>query len=131
MSLRDQILAADDLPREAVEVPEWGCTVFVRTMTGAERDSFELSMHRDRGDDEKANVRNIRARLAVLTVIDSDGLRVFKDEDADALGQKSAAALDRVFAVSQRLNGLSPRDVEDMAKNSDGAPSDGSGSCSL
>ena len=34
-----------------------------------------------------------------------------------ALGDKSAAALDRCFAVAQRLNGFSSDDVEDLAGN--------------
>ena len=40
---REAILAAEDLPRELVEVPEWGGAVYVRALTGAERDQFEAS----------------------------------------------------------------------------------------
>lgn len=35
-----------------------------------------------------------------------------------ALGRKSAAALDRVFAAGQRLNGLTNQDVDELAGNS-------------
>ena len=35
-----EILAADDLPTEDVEVSEWNGTVRVRALTGAERDKL-------------------------------------------------------------------------------------------
>ena len=41
---RDEILAASDLTKELVEVPEWGGSVYVRAMTGTERDSYEESV---------------------------------------------------------------------------------------
>jgi len=44
------------------------------------------------------------------------GDRLFADADIAALGSKSAKALDRVFAVAQRLNGIGSDQV-DQAKN--------------
>jgi hypothetical protein len=41
---KDQILHADDLPRREVQTPEWGGSVFVRALTGDERDSYEGEM---------------------------------------------------------------------------------------
>lgn len=123
---REAILAAEDLPRELVEVPEWGGAVYVRALTGAERDQFEASIVEQRGRDMRMNMRNIRAKLVALTVVDEDGQRIFTDDDVAALGGKSAAALDRLFAVAQRLSGLSKEDVEELAKNSESVQSAGS-----
>ena len=117
------ILAASDLKTEDVEVPEWGGTVRVRSFTGRERDAFEASMVRGDGKDRKVDLTNMRARLVGLTVIDEAGQRLFTDEEVDLLGSKSGAALDRVFAVAQKLNGLSGADVEELSKNSSGVPS--------
>jgi len=114
---REAILQADDLPRELVEVPEWGGALYVRALTGAERDAFEQSIVETRGKNTRMNLRNIRARLVALTVIDEDGNRLFSDDDVEALGRKSAAALNRVFEVAQRLSGLRPEDVEELAGN--------------
>jgi hypothetical protein len=114
---RDAILKAQDLPTEVVEIPEWNGAVIVRGLTGAERDAFEQSIVETRGKNTRMNLRNIRAKLVALTVVDEDGNRIFSDEDAEALGKKSAAALDRVFAVAQRLSGLRPEDVEELAGN--------------
>lgn len=120
---REAILAAEDLPRELVEVPEWGGAVYVRALTGAERDQFEASIVEQRGRDVRMNMRNIRAKLVALTVVDEGGQRIFTDDDVAALGGKSAAALDRLFAVAQRLSGLSKEDVEELAKNSESVQS--------
>ena len=46
---REDIAQADDIVIEAVDVPEWGGTVLVKGMTGAERDRFEISMLADPG----------------------------------------------------------------------------------
>ena len=114
MLTRDSILQADDLPKESVEVPEWGGQVWVRTLSGTERDAFEQSMVMKKN---KPNMDNVRARFAVLTICDEAGERLFQAADADELGKKSAAALDRIFAVAQRLNGFSDQDQKDIAGN--------------
>jgi len=120
------ILGADDLPKQEVAVPEWGGQVWVRTMTGTERDAFEAALLN--GDNKATNLANIRARMATLTVCDDDGGRLFNDDEMAALGAKSAAALDRIFAVAQELNHFGDKDAEDLAGNSGAAPSGDSGS---
>ena len=117
------ILAANDLKTEDVDIPEWGGAVRVRSFTGRERDAFEAAMVRGDGKERKVDLTNMRARLVGLTVIDEAGQRLFTDEEVDLLGAKSGAALDRVFAVAQKLNGLSGADVEELTKNSSGGPS--------
>lgn len=114
---RDAILQAQDLPTERVVVPEWNGEVLVRALTGAERDTFEQSIVEQRGKSTRMNLQNLRAKLVALTVVDEEGKRLFSDEDAKLLGQKSAAALNRVFEVAQRLSGLTPEDVEELTGN--------------
>jgi len=120
---KSAILAADDLKTEDVDVLEWGGTVRVRAFSGRERDAFEASLVRGDGKDRKVDLTNMRARLVALTVVDESGQKVFTHDDVDLLGAKSGAALDRVFSVAQKLNGLSGADVEELTKNSSGAPS--------
>lgn len=124
---REQILGADDLKSEDVPVPEWGGTVRVRALSGAERDAYEAGIVTLRGDGSKTvNMKNLRGRLVSLSCVDEDGSRLFTDEDAIALGDKSASALERVFDVARRLSGLSEEDVEELAEGFAPAPSDGS-----
>lgn len=122
---RDAILQAEDLPTEDIEVEEWGGAVRVRALTGAERDAFEQSIVEQRGKSTRVNMRNIRAKLVALTVVDGDGKRLFSDKDAELLGKKSAVALNRVFEIAQKLSGLSPEDMEELSGNSEEGQSDG------
>jgi hypothetical protein len=123
MSLREVIFAATDLPSERVEVPEWGVTLNVRTMSGTERDAFEQSIVVG----EKISLENIRAKLCVRCIVDDAGQPVFEAGDADELGRKSSRALDRLFSVAQKLNGMGKKDLEELQKNSGTGLSAGSG----
>lgn len=121
---KDQILQAQDTPYEDVNVPEWGGAVRIGTMTGEGRDRYEQSIF----DMKKKGVTldNIRAKLIAASAIDESGNLMFSEEDIQALGKKSAKALDRLFAVAQRLNGVTDADVEELAKNSEGDRKGGS-----
>lgn len=112
---RETIFAVDDRQYEDVPVPEWGGTVRVMGLTGAERDRMEASVV---GNGRKMNLTNFRARLCALSIVDENGDRVFSDLDVGTLGKKSAAALEHVFSVSQRLSGLSDSDVDDLVGES-------------
>lgn len=114
MGLRDQIMQASDLKTEVVHVPEWGCDVTVSEMSGLDRDAFEQSLMGPAGE---RDVSNLRARLLVKTLRDENGARMFADDEAHFLGAKSASALDRCFAVAQRLNALGAPLQEAVEKN--------------
>lgn len=125
---KDAILGAQDVATEIVEVPEWGGSVRVRGLTGSERDAFEGETIERNGRSVRTNTRNLRARLVVLSVIDENGQRLFSYHDIDALGEKSARALDRIFAVAMRLSGLREEDVEELAGNFGATPGGASSS---
>lgn len=114
---REDILNADDLKTEEVEVPEWGGTVVVKMLTGQERDAFEASIV-NFGNDKRQISGNIRAKLVARAIIDPDTKKpMFSVGDIEALGNKSASALDRVFEVAQRLSKLTEKDIEELEKN--------------
>lgn len=108
---KEQILSSDDLPKKTVKVKEWGGSIIVRSMTGTERDAWEMSTY----GTGKVNMDNARAKLVALTAIDEKGERLFTAEEAEELGRKSAKALSKVFAVAQKLNGLAAGDIEELA----------------
>jgi hypothetical protein len=123
---RDDILKAEDLATEDVAVPEWGGTVRLRTLTGAERDKFEASTVQMKGNKATQNMANFRARLVSLCIIDEDGNRQFGQADVAALGAKSAAALQRLFNKCSEMNGMSEKDVEDLTEGFDEAQNESS-----
>lgn len=117
MSLRDSILAVDDLPREAVFVPQWDQTVYVRAMTGTERDTYEADLIANKDLPMRERLRNMRANLVVLTAVDENGDRIFSDDDIEAVGRKSAAALNLIVETAQQLNALTDNEIEEIAGN--------------
>jgi hypothetical protein len=131
---RDAILRAAALKTEEVRVPEWADpesgsdTVLVRELRGRERDEWEASLAVQRGRQMVPDVANMRAKLVARTVVGEDLEPLFSQQDVAALGELSAAALDRVFDAASRLSGLNPDDLEEMAKNSGTAPGGGSAS---
>ena len=125
---KDAILKASALRTEEVKVPEWADpesgadVVLVRELRGRERDEWEASLAVQRGRQMVPDVANMRAKLAARTIVDADGEPLFSQQDVAALGELSAAALDRVFEVASRLSGLNPADVEEMGKASAPTP---------
>lgn len=111
---RNAILGAQDLTHEDVPVPEWGGTVRVRMMTGSERDALASAFV---GPDGKPDMSGYRHRLLAATMIDEAGARLFSPDDLAAIGAKSAAALDRVFAAADRINQIGGHAVETATGN--------------
>lgn len=111
----DQIFGINDAKIIEVDIPEWEGSVFVKTMSGIARDAFEAqhTKLKTAGND----LYNFRARFAVCVVCDAEGNLVFKPEDAEKLGLRSAKALDRIFEAASSMNGLSADDVEQLEKN--------------
>lgn len=114
---REEILSKHDMMVQDVEVPEWGGTVRVRSLTGEERDNFEKSLILQVGNQMKPNLRNIRAKLVALSVVDKEtGKPLFSEGDLLALSGKNAAALNRVYEAAEKLSGLSKDDMEELAE---------------
>ena len=115
-----EILAADDLITETVQCDEWGGDVLIKSMTGTERDAFEVAMTKK---DEKGNIvagtlDNVRAGLVAATAVDAEGVQLFTIDQVEALGKKSALALDRCFDVASRLNRMYSAAVAEEKGNS-------------
>ncbi|MBI9042927.1 MAG: hypothetical protein JEZ06_00490 [Anaerolineaceae bacterium] len=119
LSLKERIRACEDIAQEEVFIPEWKETLFVRSLTAAERDRYEEGILIGSGKLTKTNLKNARAKLAVLTCYDEEGNKVFTDEDVSWLSGKNAAALSRIFNVASRLSGITESDMEELEKNSE------------
>jgi hypothetical protein len=125
---RDEILKADDIKTERVDVPEWGGTVIVKSLTGRQRDEFEGSMIEQRGRRAVMNTANMRAKLVAWSVVDETGERLFNNGDIPDLGEHSAAAVNRIYNVAAKLSGLSDEDVDEMVGKSERSPGSSSSS---
>ena len=114
---RDEILAATDLPREEVEVPEWGGSVLVRGLTAKERVDLASRMVTTEGEIDNQQAIELQTLIPALCMIDDDGQRLFSDGDVALLGEKSSQALNRVFEVAQKLSALTPAASKAAEKN--------------
>jgi hypothetical protein len=118
---RADILNAKDIRTERVPCPEWGGDVIVRGLTAAERDKWEASLFTTKRHGNSfeliSNRDNIRAKFVVASAVDEKGKPLFTAGDIDALTEKSAAPMDRLFAVAQRLSGMTNEDIEELEKN--------------
>jgi hypothetical protein len=126
MLSREDILRANDLERELVSVPQWGGEVYVRVMTGAERDRYERSLLALDGD--RAPVQQFRAHLLALCLCDEYGGRLFDIQEISMLNDKSWVVMDRLYEVAQRLNKTTADAVETLLGNSETTLHDASGS---
>jgi hypothetical protein len=123
MDLRTKIFEADDGKSELVEVEEWGVKVEVRSMTGKRRAFMMTRFMGDGGLDTE----RLYPELLIATVYDPEtGDMVFRPEDADALNERNAAALERIAQVALRLSGMTEKAQDDLGKDSSPTPSDGS-----
>lgn len=116
---RKSILAADDVRKEKVAVPEWKGDVYLRVLTGTDRDRFEESYA-----DQK--MKAFRIRFLLLALCDEDGERLFSDDEADILGKKSSVVINRLFEAGWKLNAFTQEAVDALGEDSETARSGGS-----
>ena len=115
---RDAILAVKDLKEpQRVEVPEWGGAIFVKEMTGHEREQFE-TFAASKVKDGKMDLSGLRISLLLVMLVDCNGLRIFGPEDASKLNSKSGTVLAKLGGIAQELNGLGATAPEELRKNS-------------
>ena len=125
---RQDILDADDILKELVEVPEWGGAVYVKGLSGAARGKYEASIIAVHGNKTITDVEGMRYKMAAITICDEDGKLLFSDKDIKALAEKSAAALQRIFDVAKRLSKISDEDVKELTEALEANPLEDSAS---
>lgn len=116
MSLRDQFVALKRKQTKA-ELPEINGEVYIREMSGDERDVYEAEQYKINGKSLEVNRKQARARLITKCLVDVEGNRVFHDDEVDIVGSIPASTLDKLFSVAVKLNGFSSNDLDDLAKN--------------
>ncbi len=122
----DEILAADDVVVESVSCPEWGGTVYLRSICSDLRDDHDQRFMRD--EKGQQDLVGMRRTLVGMCLCDSAGnAAAITPSQIIALGKKSSGAMDRCYAACQRINSMGPHDIEAAGKNSDPAAAGDSG----
>jgi len=133
---RKSLLAKEKL--EVVKVELGDDFVYVRQMTGRERDNFEQSLLKEVKDSRgqivsyERSLQDFRAKLAVCTICDDKGTAILQPNDYPMLSQNmSAAKLEKIVQEAQKLNKITEEDKEGIVKNSVAAPGGNSNSASV
>ncbi len=115
----DEILSKDDFSYTIIDVPEWGGSLRIRSLSGAERTIITKMINQRKDGD------GLFEKLVMLASIDEDGKPLFwddkqKDVYLKALQGKSAAVTQRIGKEILKLSGFTEDavpDVESAEKN--------------
>ena len=94
-------------------------TFFLREMSAKKRSAFDLSL--DKKKHPKA-LERLREKLLIATVSDEAGNLLFDASDEASIADMLAGSVEPLFDKACEINGLKPRDIEDLRKNSEQTP---------
>jgi hypothetical protein len=113
-TLREDILAYEDIGREIVTVPEWQNKVEVRSMSAAEAAYFSVRLIEREGEVSWASLwPDI---IIASCYVPGTNEKLFLPADREALAKKNANALRLLADVAKRLSGLDAQGVEESKK---------------
>lgn len=98
------ILSAQDSRIERVDLPELGGFVYVKSMTGRQKDAFDNSLLVTNEGKREVVPLNARAKYLVHVICDAERNPLFTEADIERLGDKSSAILDRLWKAARRLS---------------------------
>jgi hypothetical protein len=111
MNLRDTILNIDDRSTQLVNVPEWGVDIYIRSLSGTDREQF---IERSNGLDSEVDKNSL---LLTTIICDENNKQLFTEADVPALSGKDSGVLDRLVRLALEINGLGSDSLEDAVKN--------------
>lgn len=131
---RKSLLAKEPFQMEQVDLGN-GDFIYVRQMSGKERDHFEQSLLKEKLDSKgqltgyERNLENFRAKLVIATACDATGEPLLSPSDVDVLSKnRTGLTLEKIATVAQKLNNITEQDKENLTKNSDSGQADNSNS---
>ena len=130
---KDILLAKQELEIKKVDLED-GNFVYVREMTGRERDTLEESLITEKKGKKgkitfERNLSDFRAKLACSTICDEEGNNLLTIKDAPTLSTNMGAKrLSLIVEVAEKLNKMSEEDKDDLTKNSEAEEAEDSSS---
>lgn len=119
---RNKLLEKQKLEITKVDLGD-GEFVYVRQMTGRERDNFEKLLYTINTNKKgeivtERHLEDFRAKLVVNAVCDEKGVLLLNLDDFSVLSQNmSAARLEKIVNAAQKLNAITEEDKEALVKN--------------
>jgi hypothetical protein len=112
---REQILAANDRKTDVVDIPEWGGSVKIRSMSGAQAEEFKKL-----SDDDALSEVQTLIKVISMSALDDEGKQLFTDADLEALADKSISVLNTVAEACMAVNGFVEEEVVEELKETAG-----------
>ena len=127
MSIREQIKSAEDSSSELYEIPEWGVTLQIRSMTARSRALFVAEMASEDGTvggvNDPARIEGMWWNVISQTCYDpTTGDKAFEDGDQDWLFEKNARIVNDLANECMAASGLSEDSIDDAGKDSSASP---------
>ena len=122
MSIREQIKSAEDSSIESYEVPEWGVTLEIRSMTAHSRAMFVAEMASEDGSiggvNDPARIEGMWWNVISQTCHDpKTGELAFEDGDQEWLFQKNAKVVNDLANECMAASGLTEEAQEEAGKD--------------
>ncbi len=115
MSIREQIINADDIEHEIIEIPVWGVSIEVRSMTGRARTRL-IKTATD--NDGQLDMETLYPDMVILCAFDPEtGEQIFTQDDRDLLLSKSAGPLETIALAAMRISGMTPDAIDVAGKD--------------
>jgi len=133
---KERLLTKSLLSIQKVELGK-GDFVFVREMTGRERDSFEKMILVDEENEKgetvfKRNFKDFRAKIVTMTMCDEKGNLLLDITDVEKLSTcMSASQLEKIVKVTKELNKMDVEDSDELVKNLEAGDTPGKTSASV
>lgn len=108
------ILQSDDFRYEEIEVPEWGGSLRLKSLSGTERTAVIRMLNQ-----KKDTVDGVYEKVIIFSAVDADGRKIFEDNQStlSILQGKDAGVTQRIAMKALELSGLGPNSKDDAEKN--------------
>ena len=117
---KQQILLADDRPTEDVDVPEWGGSVRLRVLSGAQREAVEIKMHQCRSENTNTSTaawKGLKNYILSCAMVDESGAQMFAEKEVASLGEKNGSVIERLYEFVLRQNAFTKDETDELRKN--------------
>ena len=107
------------IKREPLYVEELGGDIYVRGMSGKEKDKLEEKWRIKKGRKAgQLDLSNYRAARVCRVVVDEQGNPLLNDQDIDWVGDLPSGVHDRIINKCEELSGSDAEEADDLKKDS-------------
>lgn len=112
-----EILAAQDRPLVAMDVPEWGGTIFLKALSISRAMALRSKyMGLDGVPKPETGLSFVLDSIAAC-IVDESGQPLFSSDELEILGEKNPNVVNKVFQKIEEINGGGENSVEQAEKN--------------